>query len=565
LLEIAGLYSFEGKKRFQANAYEQGARIVIGLGNALGSAIEENRLGQIEGIGPSLSRQIQELWQHGESSLLRKLRAEHPRGAAELLQIEGMTPRRIRVLSAELGVGSAEELRAACESGRVRTVKGFGKATEHRLEQAALKWLHRMPVVDDPRLLRAKGLALAQEIIDRVLTAGGASRAEVVGPLRRGEEIVTELAIVFLGDRETVYDALALVPKIIRIDRDTAVARLINGIVLHIHVADASNYGDVLLRATGTEAHLHALKARAAERRTPLRAHTTESDAYEALELAYIPPELRNDGSEIADAQVNSFDDLIAASDLRGAVHCHTTYSDGRNSVEEMALAAQAAGLEYITITDHSQSAAYASGLNLDQLKRQWDEIDQVQERVSVRIFKGIECDILQDGALDFENPALDRLEIVIASIHKRFAMDANAMTERLVRAMSWPFFKVWGHPLGRILLHRDPIACDLPAVLDALRTSRGAIELSADPHRLDLPSEWIPLVHERRIPFVISVDAHSTRGLQAAHHGVTLARRGRVKRNQVLNTLPSPEFAAAVSPRASTALQNARASQAFW
>jgi DNA polymerase (family 10) len=214
-----------------------------------------------------------------------------------------------------------------------------------------------------------------------------------------------------------------------------------------------------------------------------------------------------------------------------------------------MARAAQALGLQYITITDHSPSAHYAGGVTLERLKQQWDEIAEAEQRVGIRIFRGTESDILADGALDYPDAVLEQFDVIIASIHSRLRMDRAEMTLRLVRAVSLPVFKIWGHALGRLLLHRDPIDCDVPQVFDALAGGRGAIEINADPHRLDLPPEWIPEARARGIPFVVSVDAHSTRGLGVLPFGVMMARRGALTRTEVLNTLDAADFAARVRP----------------
>jgi DNA polymerase (family 10) len=230
-------------------------------------------------------------------------------------------------------------------------------------------------------------------------------------------------------------------------------------------------------------------------------------------------------------------------------VHCHTTYSDGRNSVAEMAQAAHELGMKYLAITDHSPSAHYAKGVSVDRLKQQWDEIAAVQENLPIRILRGTESDILVDGSLDYPDSVLERFELVIASIHARYRMDRAAMTARLERALSLPIFKIWGHGLGRILNHRDAIDCDVPAVLDALASSLGAIELNADPHRLDLPPAWIPAARERNIPFVISVDAHSSQGFGVLRYGAIMARRGGLRRSEVLNTEPPERFATLVRP----------------
>jgi DNA polymerase (family 10) len=279
------------------------------------------------------------------------------------------------------------------------------------------------------------------------------------------------------------------------------------------------------------------------------RSFACEEELYAALGLAWIPPELRQGCGEFAAAETSGFGELLELADIRGFVHCHTTYSDGRASVLEMATAAHALGMQYITITDHSPSAHYAAGVSLDRLKQQWDEIAAAQELVPIRILRGTESDILSDGSLDYPDAVLERFDVIIASIHARHRQDRATMTERLRRALALPMFKIWGHALGRILNHRPAIDCDVPAILDALAGSRGAIELNADPHRLDLPAEWIPEARRRGLRFVISVDAHSERGLSVLSGGVTQARRGGITRAEVLNTRDADAFCAAVNP----------------
>jgi DNA polymerase (family 10) len=230
-------------------------------------------------------------------------------------------------------------------------------------------------------------------------------------------------------------------------------------------------------------------------------------------------------------------------------VHCHTTWSDGKNSILEMARAAEAMGMEYLTITDHSPTAHYAGGLPLDRLQRQWDELAKVQERVRIRLLRGTESDILADGALDYPPTILERFDVIIASIHSRLKMDEEAMTRRLVGAMRQPVFKIWGHALGRLILSRDPIACRVEEVLDAVAESRAAIEINGDPYRLDLAPEWVRLARRRGIRFVISSDAHSIRGLQNIRYGVQAARRGWLRRGEVLNALDAESFLRAVRP----------------
>jgi DNA polymerase (family 10) len=260
---------------------------------------------------------------------------------------------------------------------------------------------------------------------------------------------------------------------------------------------------------------------------------------------------VRDDAASVrAAAQGDDFADLITEADLKGAVHCHTDWSDGADTVEAMARAAEAMGFEYLTITDHTQAAHYAGGLSPERLRAQALEIARVQTLVKVRLLRGTECDILADGALDFAQDDLERLHVVIASDHARQRLDEDAMTRRLVHALEHPVFKVWGHPLGRLVLRRPPVACRLDEVLDAAARSPAAIEVNADPYRLDLPPHGLRAARARGLRFVISLDAHSAGGLDVLPFGVGIARRGWVRRHEVLNALPVDAFMAAVVPR---------------
>jgi DNA polymerase (family 10) len=275
----------------------------------------------------------------------------------------------------------------------------------------------------------------------------------------------------------------------------------------------------------------------------------SEDEIYQRLGLQYIPPELREDQGEIEAAMSRKLSQPLALEDIRGMTHCHTIYSDGRNTIEEMALAAEAMGMKYLTITDHSPSAYYARGVSIDRLRAQWDEIARVQERVKIKLLRGTESDILEDGSLDYPDHYLAQFDIVIASIHSRHKMDADQMTHRLLRAIKLPVFKIWGHPLGRLIQSRPPFACRMEEVLDAVAVSRCAIEVNGDPHRLDLAPEWIRAARERGIKFIVSTDAHSTGALNYLRYGVSTARRGWLTREEVLNTLDSAPFMKAVHP----------------
>jgi DNA polymerase (family 10) len=266
--------------------------------------------------------------------------------------------------------------------------------------------------------------------------------------------------------------------------------------------------------------------------------------------MQHIAPELREDEGEIEASLKKTLPaELVSLADIKGMIHCHTTYSDGKHSVAEMAHAAEAMGMQYLTITDHSPTASYAGGLKLDRLKRQWEEIDETQEQVKIKLLKGTESDILADGRLDYPDQILERFDVVIASIHSRYKMDAEKMTKCLMTAMRQPIFKIWGHALGRLIQRRPPFACDVERILDVIAESRAAIEVNGDPYRLDMEPRWIREARKRKIKFVISVDAHSMGAMNNLKYGVTMARRGWLQKSEVLNTLSVAKFRQAVRP----------------
>jgi len=330
-----------------------------------------------------------------------------------------------------------------------------------------------------------------------------------------------------------------------------------------LRVVEPDRYAGALLDATGSVDHLRGLARAARDRGLELDAEglasktsgarvpaAGEEDLYRHLGLPYVPPELREGNGEVEAAEAGRLpDDLVTADDLRGLIHCHTVYSDGKHTIAEMARAADAMGMRYLTITDHSPTAFYARGRDVDRLHAQWEEIARVQETVSVRLLRGTESDILADGGLDYPDAILEQLDVVIASIHARHRMDADRMTRRLVRAMQHPCFKIWGHALGRLVLSRAPIECRVEEVLDAAAAGRAAIEINGDPARLDLEPRWIRAARERGLRFVVSTDAHSVDALANQRYGVAMARRGWVRRGEVLNTLDTEAFARAVSP----------------
>lgn len=559
LREIAGYLSLEPGNGFRSTAYARAADVIDGVPD-LAAVARAGGLTSLPGVGRGIAGVVEDL-RLGRSSLLEGLRARYPRGAAELAQVLSLA--KIRAVHERLGVASLAELREACERGRVRAVPGFGEKSERKL-------LERIDALAERRddVVLPEALAQATRLVEHLARHPAVRAVEVAGDLRRRVETIDRLVLVVASDDPSAVAAqLARASPawsgatVERLDSAGFRLRQPGKLEARVRVASEKELPLALLRATGSSAHLEALATIAehhglaldgvALRRNGRKlAVASEAALYERLGLQHVVPELREGAGELEAAAKNALpDDLLAVEDVRGAVHCHTQHSDGKDSIEAMARAAEELGFRYITITDHSQSATYANGLDADRLRRQADEIARVQAKVGVRILHGSEVDILRDGALDFPDDVLRRLDVVVASIHQRHKLDRDAMTERIVRAMRHPAFKIWGHALGRYVLSRPPIECDLDRVFDAIARSRAAIEVNGDPNRLDLAPRWIREARKRSIPFVVSTDAHSTHGLRNVRWAVDMARRGWLRKRDVLNTLDADAFAAAVRP----------------
>ncbi len=558
LSETADLLALTAHEPFRARAYERGARVLERLTDPdFERLVAEDRLTTLAGIGTGLAAVIADLARGGRSETLEKVRGALPAGARELGRIPNLGLRKIQALHAALGVETVEALRAACEAGRVRTVKGFGEKTEQRILESIRALDTSATETKAPsRVLLPHALDVAERVLAHLRAIPGVTAAEVAGDLRRWTETVDRLVVVLASRKpDAALDGALSSPLLVsRGTRDglTARATLVAGLPIELRVTTPDRWAAALLSATGSDAHLRALEPLARERAVDLEraAGQDEAQLYRRLGLPYIPPELREGAGEVEAARAGTLpQDLVALDDVHGLVHCHTDYSDGRHTIEEMARAADRLGMSYLTITDHSPTAFYANGLDADRLRTQWDEIARVQERVSVRLLRGTESDILADGALDYPDAILERLDVIIASIHARHRMDADRMTERIIRAMKHPCFKIWGHALGRLILSRPPVPARVEEILDVIADSRAAIEINGDPHRLDLEPRWVRAARERGIRFVISTDAHATGELRNLRYGVAMARRGWVRRGEVLNTLDADAFVRAVAP----------------
>ena len=560
LREIGRLLKVKGDNPFKAQAYERGARALENLQGDLDALVKARRLTEIGGIGNALASVIEEIYRTGECWMLQQLRDELPPGAIELSEVPGLSLKKIVALHDALGIESIADLKTACQEGLVRNVKGFGQKSEAKL----LADIEKLAVPQDRTLLN-RALDEAERILEHLRGVPQLIEAAVAGSLRRRKETVRHIRVVAATEEpKAVLDQFLRFPalaKTIELDETRCVARLASGLEAELHVVAPADYVAALHTWTGSRKHIAKLEELARLRSIGIGVNTpaageknrssgkTEGDIYQRLGMPYIPPELREDQGEIEAAVAGTLPDLVTLDDISGMTHCHTIYSDGQNSIEEMALAAEAMGMKYLTITDHSQSATYARGVTIDRLRAQWDEIARVQERVKIKLLRGTESDILENGSLDYPDHILERFDIIIASVHARHKMDSDQMTKRLLRALKAPVFKVWGHPLGRLIQSRPPFDCRMEEVLDAVAASKAAIEVNGDPHRLDLEPRWIRAARERGIKFIISTDAHSIRGLGNLHYGVSMARRGWLTRNEVLNTLYARDFMKAVHP----------------
>jgi DNA polymerase (family 10) len=561
LREIGALLELKGENSFKVKAYQNGAEAIENLAEELGQLVDKRQLTEIRGIGDALAAKIAELYLTGRCAVLENLRAELPPGVIELSQIPGLSTKKIQALHSALNITSIDELRHACMSGLVSSVPGFGKKTEQKILEGIESYENRVE-----RIL----LLDAQEIAERIkstMRRAGLVELETAGSLRRWQETIGDINLVASTKTagEKALDTFENHPAVTRIEQrneDSVRVRLASGTKANLVVSSPANFPFAMLAQTGSTAHWQRLRDIAASKGFELSEKgllrggnsvpvKSEAEIYSHLDLPYIPPELREDVGEIEEAQNGArFDDLIEIDQLQGMIHCHTTYSDGRNSIEEMAVAAEKMGMSYITITDHSPAAHYAGGVEIDRLKRQWEEIARVQEKVKIKLLRGTESDILEDGALDYPDSVLDHLDIVIASIHSRMKMDEEQMTKRLISCMKRPHFKVWGHALGRLVLRRDPIKCNVEEVLDAAAESRVAIEINGDPYRLDMEPRWLRAARQRGLKFVISVDAHSIGNLYNLPYGVHMARRGFVRTAEVLNARAVTEFIRHVRPQ---------------
>ena len=562
LEQIAAFLELKGENPFRIRAFRTAARAVGGFSADLRDGLEDGSLAATKGVGPATLQIVAEIVTSGRASILEELREQIPPGLVEMLAISGLGVAKIRQIHDVLDIDSLPELEAAALDGRLARLPRFGPKTSENIlkgiaylrKASAFRLLHH--AADEAEGLRA---ALAR--------LPGVVQAIVAGDVRRRAEVVRDLVLVLVAEVAPgeLFRRLSQLPGVHEFagqDDRRLTLRFAGGASAQIVVTTPVNTGAVLAQATGSEAHLRELAAHAASRDLALTGAALwrgsgfvptpdEAAFYAALGLDLIPPELREGQGEIEAAERQVLPRLLERGDLRGFLHCHTRYSDGSNSVEQLAFACRAAGYEYVGITDHSQAAAYAGGLGPDDLARQADEIDEVNARLEgIRVLKGVEADILQDGRIDFDEAVLARLDFVIASVHSRFNMGEREMTARMLAAMDSPHLTIIGHPTGRLLLSRDPYGLDLDAVIEKAAGTGVALEINADPHRLDLDWRAVRRARAGGAKVSIGADAHNLAGIDNVEYGVGMARKGWAGPADVLNALPVEEFLAQAARR---------------
>jgi len=557
LEEIGLLLELSGENPFKSRAYASGARIVRGLDADLAELIAAKRLAQLKGIGPALADKIAVLVTTGALPYLDALRAQVPPGLLEWLKVPGLGPKKARVIHVTLGIATLDELEAAAREGRLRDLGGFGESTERKI----LEGIERVRA-HAGRFLRPLALAEATRLLERVAGAPGVLRAAIAGSVRRALETSKDIdLVVAAADAAPVMDAFVADPGVAEVTGrgpTKCSVRLAAGPGADLRVVPEDAFPATLMYFTGSKAHNVALRGRAQRMGYTLNEYALarveggeripcedEAAIYAALSLAYIPPELREDAGEFAAAETGTLPRLVELTDLRGILHCHSTWSDGLHTIEEMAEAARALGMGYLGLCDHSRSAAYAGGMSIERVREQHAEIDRINRRYdgAFRVLKGIEVDILADGALDYPDDVLATFELVVASVHSRFNLSAPEQTARMIRAVESPFVDIVGHPTGRILLTRDPYPLDLDAVVAAAASRGVAVEVNAHPNRLDLDPVSLRRGLARGLVTSIDPDAHRTDELPFVRYGIETARRGWATRDDVLNTKPLAEL----------------------
>ncbi|HPH41343.1 MAG TPA: DNA polymerase/3'-5' exonuclease PolX [Syntrophorhabdaceae bacterium] len=547
LKEIGTLLEIKGENPFKTNAYFNAAK-TLSVTENLDDIIKTKRLKQIKGIGEALSQKIEEYSETGRIAYYEELKKEIPPSLIELTAIPNLGPKKIKILYDELGITNAGELEYACKENRLVTLSGFGEKTQKKI----LKGIEFIKM-HKGEFLYGDVFGISEVIRDRFKTIVKPEFVEICGSIRRKREVVKNVDILVCGeDRERLSSFFVSMPEIeeVTLKGDTKIScRLITGIEADLRMVSEAEFSFALLYFTGSKEHNIRLRDISKKKGwnlneyglfdgdNPIYLHS-EEEIYRALNLSYIPPELREDMGEIEAAEEGMLPDLVMLDDIKGVFHIHTEFSDGMDSVEKMAYAAREMGFSYIGVSDHSKSAYYAGGLKVDDIYRQWEIIDELNEsNKDFHIFKGIESDILPDGSLDYDEKILEGFDFVIASIHSNFNLKKDDQMKRILKAIENPYTNMLGHPTGRLLLSRDGYDVDMRTIIDAAAEYNVIIELNASPYRLDIDWRHLRYAKEKGVLISINPDAHSAGGLIEVLYGIGIARKGWQEKKDILNT----------------------------
>ena len=554
LAEIGDLLEIKNENPFKIRAYRNAADTIAHLGEPIAALSLADRLG-IPGIGKDLAGKISELVETGRIAYHQELLQEFPPTILDLLRLQGVGPKTVALLYRGLEIRTLDDLERAAREGRIRALKGMG-AKKEALILKALEERQRFA----GRRLMPEAYDTAAALVGELRAHAPGADISMVGSLRRGCETCGDLDILAAGAPASLMDAFTgyrLVERILAHGETKSSVLLWGGFQADLRLVPAESLGAALQYFTGSKGHNIALRDRAIQRGLKLNeyglfrveddtriAGDTEAGIYEALGLALVPPELRENRGEIAAAEARALPALVTVQDLRGDLHMHTTETDGRGDAETMASAARDAGLEYIAITDHSRAVAMANGLDEARALKHARRIRALNERLDgITVLAGIECDIRPDGSMDLADDCLAQLDIVIASVHSGFNQEAAQMTDRLLRALACPWVDVLAHPTGRLILKRDPYRYDVEQVFRAAAGAGVALEINSQVDRLDLDDTHARLAHERGVKLVIDSDAHSPAALGNVRWGAVVARRAWLQAADVLNTRPLAEF----------------------
>ena len=557
--ELGDLYELDGAVVHRVLAYRNAAKSVREAPVSVAAMTREGRVTELPGIGRTLEEKIQALLETGSIPAVEKLRAKFPSGLMDLLRLPGLGPKRARTLYEQLGIASLEDLRAAAEAGRLRDIRGFGQRFEQQILAAFEAGVADQP---RPRVLLNKALPIAEGIIEALRADPHSDKVELAGSARRGADSVKDLDIIATADDPKALAAtLADLDVIESCDTpgdNAARARTHTGMPVDLRVVEPDQFGNLLQHFTGSKEHNMALREAAVRRGLHVSEYgildddtgethrcATEEEVYALLGLPWIPPELREDRGELRFKSADDVPVLIEQADLRGDLHMHTVLSDGRNTTEEMALAARDLGLSYIAITDHSASHGFGNHVDPDELRRQIERIRELDARLEgITVLIGTETNIGTDGRPDYDDDLLAELDWVIGSVHTSFGIGTDAMTDRIVAAIEHPLVDAIGHPTGRKIERRAPYAVDMDRIIEAAARTGTMIEINSAPDRRDLNDVNARAAARAGVRIIINSDAHGANTLPNTRWGVATARRAWLTAADVANTLSWEEFA---------------------